>query len=57
MAIQVNQFIDSLQEPYKLLCYLGLYVGIPILCIVLYFLDKKLTKIKYVKKSKQNIVK
>lgn len=43
IILKINQAIMELEEPIRLLCYLSLYIGIPLLCVVLYYIDNKIT--------------
>ena len=43
-AIQINQYIGSLQEPARAVVTLLFYVGLPLLCVFLYWLDNKLAE-------------
>ena len=45
-AIKLNQYISTLEEPTKFFVCFGIYVGLPLLCVVLYLLDKKIEKFK-----------
>ena len=41
-AVKLNEFIYNLQEPQRFLMYMLLYVGLPLLCVLLYAVDKKI---------------
>lgn len=41
MTMQSAQYINTLEEPAKILIYLFIYVEIPLICIILYVFDKK----------------
>lgn len=42
VAIKINEFISNLQEPQRFLMYMLIYIGIPLLCMLLYKADKKM---------------
>lgn len=42
VAIKINEFISNLQEPQRFLMYMLIYIGIPLLCMLLYKADKKI---------------
>lgn len=44
--IQFNDYITSLTEPNRFLMYLLIYVGLPLLCVVLLYIDKNIEKKK-----------
>lgn len=54
-ALALNQYINSLQEPSRFFAFMGIYVGLPILCLLLLLLDKKLQEIKEQKALKKKI--
>ena len=41
VAIKINEFINNLQVPQKILMYLLLYVVLPLLLILLYYIEKR----------------
>lgn len=49
----LNQYISNLQEPTRFFAYMGIYVGLPILCFLLLLLDKKLEDRKLKKYIKE----
>lgn len=42
LTMEINKFIDSLGQPTSFFCYLALWLGIPILCLLITMLDHKL---------------
>ena len=49
LSMQFIQYLDTLEEPTKAIVSVCVYIGLPLLCIVLYFLDKKIERIKMIK--------
>ena len=45
-AIWFNSYVATLQEPIKEIVLLSFYIGLPLLCVFLYCLDKKKKKKK-----------
>lgn len=46
MAIKINQYIDTLQEPQRFFMYLLIYAGTPLLLVFLAWLSNRLEKRK-----------
>lgn len=44
--IQLNQWLETLQEPQRFLALLGIMCGLPLLCIVLLYIDKIIEEVK-----------
>ena len=44
MSLQLNQFIQALDEPYKTLVSLIVYVVLPLLCFIYIALENNKTK-------------
>ena len=55
LVLKINQAIIELEEPIKFLCYLSLYIGIPLLCVVLYYIDNKITISRSGKQKEKSI--
>ena len=45
-AIWFNSYVATLQEPTKGIVLLSFYIGLPLLCVFLYCLDKKIEEKK-----------
>lgn len=45
-AIWFNNYVETLGEPTKMFVYLAFYVCLPLLCVALHYLDKKMEKTK-----------
>ena len=45
-AIWFNSYVATLQEPIKEIVLLSFYIGLPLLCVFLYCLDKKIEEKK-----------
>lgn len=55
IILKINQAIMELEEPIRLLCYLSLYIGIPLLCVVLYYIDNKISVSRSRKQKEKSI--
>lgn len=40
IAFQLYEYMETLQEPYKFLLCLTLYIGLPVLLLLLLYVDK-----------------
>lgn len=40
ISFQLYQYIETLQEPYRFLLCLALYIGLPVLIFLLLYIDK-----------------
>lgn len=41
-SIQLRQWLETLQEPQRLLAFICIVLGFPLLCIALLYIEKKL---------------
>lgn len=48
--IQLNQWLETLQEPQRFFAFIGIMCGLPLLCVALLCIDKKLES----KRDKRN---
>lgn len=55
LVLKINQDIMQLEEPIRLLCYLSIYIGIPLLCVVLYYIDNKISVSRSRKQKEKSI--
>lgn len=44
--IQLNQWLETLQEPQRFFAFIGIMCGVPLLCIVLWYIDKRIEEVK-----------
>lgn len=54
-SIQFTQYINGLQGTPKVLALLGLYIGVPLLLVGLYALNKRLEIQQFKKKMRESI--
>lgn len=40
ISFQLYQYMETLQEPFRFLLYLALYIGLPVLIFLLLYIDK-----------------
>ena len=52
MSFQLYQYLETLNETTRVLVLFAFFVGIPLLCILLYVLDKKIKEYKNKKGGK-----
>lgn len=44
LSMQFIQYLNTLEEPTKAIVSLAVCVGLPLVCIILYILDKEIIK-------------
>lgn len=54
-SLQFTQYINGLQGTPKVLALLGLYIGVPLLMVVLYMLNKQLETKEYKRQMREEI--
>ncbi len=54
-SIQFTQYINGLQGTPKVLALLGLYIGVPLLMVVLYMLNEKIEIKRFKKQMREEI--
>ena len=53
IAYKINTFIDTLPDIQKFFAYIGLCIGIPLLCILLVKASNKIERRKYQKQKEK----
>lgn len=54
-SLQFTQYINGLQGTPKVLVLLGLYIGVPLLMVVLYMLNKKIEIKQFKRQMREQI--
>lgn len=59
-TIQLQQWINNLQDPQRLIIFFLVYAGIPLLCIILICIERKLEEKRleriYYERKKENSI-